>query len=109
MSNNKKKYRQTTKGYLRNCFHNIQQRCNNPKTISYKYYGAKGVKCLFKSFDSFYHYVAVDLGLIYEDIKDKEIHRINDGNYEPGEIKFLTPVEHRAKHKAMRAKHKDFY
>lgn len=28
-------------------------RCNNKNTISYKYYGARGIKCLWNSFDEF--------------------------------------------------------
>lgn len=29
-----------------NCFQHIKQRCNNPNSGSYKYYGGKGIKCL---------------------------------------------------------------
>ncbi len=31
-----------------------KQRCSNPKHISYKNYGGRGIKFLFKSFEDFY-------------------------------------------------------
>lgn len=32
---------------------NMRQRCNDPNATSYKYYGAKGIKVLWKSFEEF--------------------------------------------------------
>jgi hypothetical protein len=34
-------------------FHNILQRCTNPKNPTYKNYGGRGIKCEWKNFDEF--------------------------------------------------------
>lgn len=34
-------------------FDNIKQRCNNSKNPSYKYYGWRGIKCLWETFEEF--------------------------------------------------------
>lgn len=34
-------------------WYGIRQRCNNPNFIGYKYYGGRGIKCMWKSFDEF--------------------------------------------------------
>ena len=94
-----KKYRQTIKGCLRSIFHDADRRCNDYKHISYKYYGAKGIRCLFKSFDKFFIHVTIDLGFdTYEKIRGLEIHRTKK-HYKKDDIEFLTDVEHRLRHK----------
>lgn len=35
----------------------IKSRCNNEKDISYKYYGARGIKCNFKSYEEFRNHI----------------------------------------------------
>ena len=97
------KYHRGIKGFLHRLFNSINQRCNNPEATGYKYWGGKGIECLFKSFDEFFYCVTVDLG--YDSVEKLEglhIHRIeNNGHYEPDNIEFLTPEEHRAKHRKL--------
>jgi len=82
------KYKNTIKGWLNACFRGIKIRCNNPKHLNYKYYGGRGIKCLFKSVDEFVDYVINELKV---DPRGLDIDRIdNDGNYEPGNIRFIT-------------------
>lgn len=86
-----KKYRQTIIGHLRYCFSGIKYRCNNPKYIRYKDYGGRGIKCLFKSSNEFINYIINELQI---DPRGLQIDRINnDGNYEPGNIRFVTAKE----------------
>ena len=64
-----------------------KSRCNNPKCIAWKHYGGRGIKFLFTSFEEFF----IELGPRPEgkslDRKD------NDGNYEPGNVKWSTQRE----------------
>lgn len=101
-----RKQRHTLKGYLQHIFRDMNQRCNNPNAKDYDRYGGKGVKNLFGSSEKFFIHVTVDMNLTYDDIKDKDIHRIHNENYEPGEIEWLTRAEHAAKHRAMREQEK---
>ncbi|HJS82826.1 MAG TPA: hypothetical protein VJ742_08345, partial [Nitrososphaera sp.] len=41
-----KKYRKSFSGRMSKILSTIKQRCSNPNISSYKYYGAKGIKCL---------------------------------------------------------------
>jgi len=90
-----KKYRQSLNGRLRSRFYNIKQRCNNSEHQSYKNYGGRGIKCLFKSANEFVDYVKSNLGIKnINQINGLAIDRIdNDGNYEPGNIRFVTYSE----------------
>ena len=36
-----------------NVFNSIKHRCNNPNVLTYSYYGGRGIKCLWKSFEEF--------------------------------------------------------
>ncbi len=86
-----KKYYQTIIGCLHNRFSNMKQRCNDPKIKSYKNYGGRGIKCLFKSFDEFANYVINELKV---DPRNLIIDRINnDGHYEKDNIRFVTQAE----------------
>ena len=67
------------------CFHQAKQRCNNPKSTSYKNYGAKGIKFLYPSFQD-----------LLDDIGERPtlqhtLDRINnDGHYEKGNVRWAT-------------------
>lgn len=86
-----RKYSKTIIDCLRRRFHVIRQRCNNPKCKAYKWYGGRGIKCKFKSSDEFINYVINELRI---NSCELEIDRIdNDGNYELGNIRFITHKE----------------
>lgn len=90
--NQKEKFNYSTiKGYLKRVFRGMNYRCNNPKSKDYKYYGGRGIKVKFTSFDDFYNYVVNELKI---DPRGLTIDRINnDGNYERGNIRFVTKAE----------------
>ena len=77
----------TINGCLRNVYRNMKKRCGNPKCQRYKDYGGRGIKCLFTS-DEFVNYVT---NVLQVDPRGLQVDRIdNDGNYEPGNIRFVT-------------------
>jgi len=83
-----KKYRQTIKGYLRERFYAMKQRCNNPNCKSYKYYGGRGIKVKFMSVNEFINYVINGLQI---DPRGLDIDRIdNNGHYEKENIRFVS-------------------
>lgn len=87
----RQEYNNTIVGHLRNVFGNAKRRCNNPKNKQYKNYGGRGIKCLFVSSDEFVNYIVNELQI---DPRGLTIDRINnDGNYEPGNIRFVTLAE----------------
>lgn len=91
ITNQERKYRQTFIGHLYQRFQHIKQRCNNPKNVAYKYYGGRGIKCLFKSSDEFIDYIINELQI---NPKGLDIDRIdNNGHYEPGNIRIVTHAE----------------
>ena len=86
-----RKYKKTIRGSLITRFHNMKNRCENPNNINYKHYGGRGIGCLFKSSSKFADYVINELQI---DPRYLDIDRINnDGNYEPGNIRFVTRKE----------------
>lgn len=91
------RYRKTIRGHLILLFHQIKNRCNNSKLRNYKWYGGRGIKCLFKSSQEFAGYVINELKI---NPCGLEIHRIdNNEHYEPGNIEFLTSGKHGLKHR----------
>jgi hypothetical protein len=61
-----------------------RQRCVNPKETGYKYYGGRGIRFLFTSFEQFF----AELGTCP---KGLTLDRINtNGNYEPGNVRWAT-------------------
>jgi hypothetical protein len=69
-------------------FKAARQRCNNPNIRHWKYYGGRGIKFLFTSFDAFF----AELGP--KPTPQHSVDRIdNDGNYEPGNVKWSTNSE----------------
>ncbi len=90
-----KDYKETLVGCLRIRFNQMRQRCDNSNNPGYKNYGGRSIKCLFKSSQEFVDYVINDLGCnIINKIRNLTIDRINnDGNYEKGNIHFVTIAE----------------
>jgi hypothetical protein len=74
-----------------NSWRSIVQRCLNPKCKAYRDYGARGISmCLLwrLSFSAFLEDVGPRPGLGYS------LDRIdNEGNYEPGNVRWATPTE----------------
>ena len=67
-------------------FHALRNRCNNPTCPGYKNYGARGVKCEFKSARDFILWV--EKNLPHPDYRGVEIDRVdNNGNYAPGNLR----------------------
>ena len=99
----RKKYYSTLYGCLHHRWDSIRQRCENPDHTSYNRYGERGIQCLL-DFDSFYTHVVYYLGFVtVEMLRGLETHRIdNDGAYIEGNIEFLMPAEHTAKHVELR-------
>ena len=85
-----KKYRSSINGHLRCVYRDIKKRCNNPKVSGYKNYGGRGIKLCFTS-NEFVYYV---INIMKVDPRGLQIDRIdNDGNYEKGNIRFVTRSE----------------
>ncbi len=86
-----KKSYATINGRLGYVFSSMKQRCTNPHCRSYRWYGRRGIIVCFKSADEFIGYVVNELRV---DPRGLTIDRINnDGNYERGNIRFITKAE----------------
>lgn len=74
-----------------NTWYNMRMRCTNPKEIGFKRYGERGISVCKRWLNSF-----VDF---YSDVGPKptpkhSLDRIdNDGNYEPGNVRWATATE----------------
>ena len=79
---------------VNNMYYKMLNRCNNPEAGDYKYYGARGIKVCKnweESRDSFSEYV---MNLPNFGKEGYSIDRIdNNGNYEPGNVKYSTSKE----------------
>ena len=83
-----KTYHSTIKGHLQDIFRSMKQRCNSPNYSGYKYYGRRGIEVCFESSNEFVDYVINELQV---DPRGLTIDRIdNNGNYEKGNIRFIT-------------------
>jgi len=68
-------------------YQGAKSRCNNPKHLQWKYYGGRGIKFLFTSFEQFF----AEVGSCP---KGKTLDRINnDGHYAPGNVRWATRGE----------------
>ncbi len=85
---NRDTYRLTIVGHLRHTYGSMKQRCYNVSNAHYSRYGGRGIKVCFKSSDDFVDYVVDELQI---DPRGLDVDRIdNDGNYERGNIRFVT-------------------
>lgn len=88
--------------YLRTTWRSMKNRTSNPKSTSYKRYGARGIRMCNEwhaSFSKFKSYVLENLG---ERPEKHSIDRIdNDGNYEPGNIRWAPPAVQRQNNSAV--------
>jgi hypothetical protein len=85
------KYYAAVKGYLRYVYGHIKRRCTNPDDEYYYNYGGRGIQNKFKSANEFVDYI---INVLKVDPRGLEIDRINNnGNYEPGNIQFVTKKE----------------
>lgn len=75
-----------------------KQRCNDPKVWNYADYGGRGIKFLFTSFEQW----LAELG---PRSKGTTVDRIaNEGNYEPGNVRWATPLQQRQNQRKTRKK-----
>lgn len=78
-------------------FKAIQQRCNNHKCPSYKWYGKRGIKCLITEYEVKELWFRDKAYLMTK----PSIHRINnDGDYCLANCKFIELSEHIKKHES---------
>jgi hypothetical protein len=86
------------------CWYGMIRRCHAPRQDSYIYYGARGVRVCDawrSSFEAWWTWVTKLDGCPYDDRGDRtnrgiSLDRIdNDGNYEPGNVRWATTKEQR--------------
>jgi hypothetical protein len=74
----------------------MRARCGNPKNPRYKRYGARGIKVCDRwqnSFDNFLEDITREIGLRPSPQHSLDRFPNNDGDYEPGNVRWATDVE----------------
>jgi len=80
-------------------YRDAKKRCTNPRHQRFHYYGGRGIKFLFESFEQF----LMELGP--RPSPRYSLDRINnDGNYEPGNVRWATQKEQRLNSRPKRRK-----
>ena len=81
-------------------FDAIKQRCNNPRSSSYRWYGGRGIRCEFLDRDAFVCYMLELVAKEYpqitsvDDLRKYEIDRTdNDDNYKRGNLRLVSAFE----------------
>ena len=70
-------------------YHGAKCRCTNPNEPLWKYYGGRGIKFLFISFEEFFACVGPrPIGMSLDRIN-------NNGHYEPGNMRWATRSQQR--------------
>jgi hypothetical protein len=99
--------RARTKGkqhYLYCTWQKMRNRCNNPNNENHKHYGGRGIK-VCKRWNSFTIFLSDILAAIGERPPGMTLDRIdNDGDYEPGNVKWSTQKEQLANSRVVRNK-----
>ena len=76
-------------------YDNARKRCNVPGTSGYEHWGGRGIRFLFASFEQFF----AELGLRPEGLTLDRID--NDGNYEPGNVRWADRHTQRTNQRGM--------
>jgi len=71
------------------CWEGIKDRCTNPNSHAWSYYGGQGVECRFTSFEQFRDEIGP------RPTPEHTVDRFPDkkGHYEPGNIRWATPKQ----------------
>lgn len=76
-----------------NLFKSISERCNKEWSVKFKDYGGRGIKCAFTSVEEFTVYIRENLGPKPSPSHSLDRYPDNNGNYEPGNLRWATPKE----------------
>lgn len=75
-----------------NSWNHMKGRCNNPNHVRYPNYGAKGITVYTKWSDSFEEFLK-DVGLAPSSVHTIDRYPNKNGNYQPGNVRWATPIE----------------